>query len=420
MSSPVSAKKQQSPLDQPPEPQIKTFLDRYKSIKLIGSGGSGDVFLCKDLLKRGTTVAVKVFRVCPDRVPHEVAITKTLGAHENLVKYFEYCNHPSNPRKGMLVMERCQGDLEQWKNKYKGDVPEAFLWRVFKQMSAALAHLHSCGIIHGDFKHQNVLYLEQPGKKWPTLKPADFGTSVVNPDPEPPRGHYATFGWTPPEAEERFGPEFDIWGLGCLIHWLALSCIPVRRINVGVDNPDGDQQAQHWFYHEAHKFIPEHTYCLTRIDVKNDHAKVVRSKLLNHFMMRALDMKYYHRISSHELNRFMEVIEPFVQDLRHRNLEGELDRFNDGHDQDWKELENISDSRVILQIFERIRKLSDDLAKPLLKIMDGKDFAIAHRILGRPMLRGPQIVPGQVGEEMRRGWSIARKPLPRQEQQLRT
>ncbi|KAH8726359.1 hypothetical protein GQ44DRAFT_725949 [Phaeosphaeriaceae sp. PMI808] len=68
-------------------------------------------------------------------------------------------------------------------------------------ISAGLHQLHSCGLIHGDLKPQNVLIFE--GGRWPVAKLADFGLSTNDSSVEGVYVHIGgTPGWQAPEIEK--------------------------------------------------------------------------------------------------------------------------------------------------------------------------------------------------------------------------
>ncbi|XP_063078652.1 serine/threonine-protein kinase pdik1l-B-like [Engraulis encrasicolus] len=75
-----------------------------------------------------------------------------------------------------LVMEYCEGgDLNQYILSHPPD--EDRNHTVIKQLSSAMAFLHSLGIVHRDLKPDNVLV--QLTKKGPVVKVADFGLSKM-------------------------------------------------------------------------------------------------------------------------------------------------------------------------------------------------------------------------------------------------
>lgn len=98
-----------------------------------------------------------------------------------------------------------------------------------------IAHIHKCGVIHGDVKLENILVgpAEEGGRR--TLQICDFGSAVRLGSGDIPRG---TVAFSAPECFSRVtsvpdpgddgaddgctivGPASDLWGLGCLL-WEA-------------------------------------------------------------------------------------------------------------------------------------------------------------------------------------------------------
>ncbi|KAF2737212.1 kinase-like protein [Polyplosphaeria fusca] len=385
------------------------FTDRFKDCGLIAEGGNGVVHACEDL-RLGKLVAVKTLSRSSTPLPREVLTLQQLGDHPNIVRCFDVLDDPADPWKQKIIFELCEMDLvDYWETQWPEgtDVPEMFLWHVLKQVGAALAHVHGRGVVHGDLKPPNVLLV--PEKPWPRLILTDFGAARIDPPTSVPRCHMGTYGWHPPEINV-YGPANDMWGLGCVVHWLALGHEPTSNRDLGPQNAD------EWFANER-RHVPAHTpspecfkqYCLwhaqhfpvpERIDRFTKYASIQRSKLMNYFMMRSLEMRFWSRITAFELNRFMSVLYDFVQGITEMGKEGVLEHFDEGRSETWECIKAVSDSDIFFQIFTACHSWSHyvkndrliGLAKPLLDIMDSADFAKAHKLLGRPMIRGPPAI----------------------------
>ncbi|KAF2241182.1 kinase-like protein [Trematosphaeria pertusa] len=384
-------------------PQYDDSVDRYPTVRYLAEGGSGKVHLCEDR-KQGTLVAVKSIQYDDTSMPHEAQIIQQLGRHANIVKCYDVADHPAEEFYKRIVFEYCPlGDLADYIEQCDGDVPELFIWHAFNQITQGLQHIHATGIVHGDLKLANVLLASPPrGALFPTLKIADFGASLVKPPAQIPRTHRGTWAYASPEAEFLFGPETDVWALGCIIHYLANKRLPFHSIEMndldsveawfdktGRAIPPGTpfrRDYKHFCY-----WLAEHPVVITRVDKSSKCSTMTRTKLLNYFMHRVLDTDWKTRITTNELQRFMTVLEPFVFNVKAAGYHSVLESFEEGLDVGVNEgaTSRIMDSYVVMQMFCAlailVSKWKDPhllgFGKDLLTVMNTEHHAQACRCL---------------------------------------
>jgi serine/threonine protein kinase/ankyrin repeat protein len=124
-----------------------------------------------------------------------------IGCHSNIVKLLGWGTEQGFYSPLTLVMELATCDLASFLKK-KNLSPEFELhFSICVDVAAGLDQLHSCGLIHGDLKPQNVLIFE--GSPWPVAKLADFGLSIDDSSMEGAHIHVGgTPGWQAPEVEK--------------------------------------------------------------------------------------------------------------------------------------------------------------------------------------------------------------------------
>ena len=196
------------------------YVGQFKLIRLLGVGGFGMVFLARDA-KLGRLVAVKL---CPVPSPEDgdlVAVeAKLLAAfsHPNIVTVYEVGAHDGDVFFAMEYIEGCDGGayVKRWQH-----------WQtavsVYEKAAAGLATAHAYGIVHGDFKPENVL-IGDDGR----VCVADFGLAALidgQPDETDARVSHR-LGTLPYMAPELLDgkpatPATDQWAL-CVSLWETL------------------------------------------------------------------------------------------------------------------------------------------------------------------------------------------------------
>jgi len=224
--------------------------NRYRLKRLIGTGGTADVYEADDArLKR--TVAVKLLhqRVVEDtvlaaRLTAEVQMSRTL-AHRSIVEVYDYSEE--NP--AYLIMEYMAGGDLRKRLLSIDRLPGREVARIGELLLEALGVAHERGIVHRDLKPRNVLFTADGAAKI-----ADFGLArSVTAAGLFQRGTIAgTPEYTAPETitASLWDPRSDLYALGCTLYEAAtgsppfVANTPAEVLRMQVETPAPDLPAE--------------------------------------------------------------------------------------------------------------------------------------------------------------------------------
>ena len=234
------------------------FTDSYKSIRLLGEGGYGAVWLVKRI-SDGTLHAAKIVddsrckrkTWCDDRsalIPDEILLSETLD-HPNLINlqeiYFEQ-------NSWIIVMEYIPDFVDLFDHiSTKGALTVQDAREVLTQLLDTCSYLISLGIDHRDIKDENILYNPITRR----IKLIDFGSASWIPENEAPYTSYqGTQVYLPPE-HFNYGCYSALpamtWSIGCLAYILLNGDCPFSTKQEVADhqhlefiNPRLDQESK--------------------------------------------------------------------------------------------------------------------------------------------------------------------------------
>ena len=171
-------------------------LGKYRLIRLIGSGGMGDVYLGEDAhLNR--QVAIKVVRSQGASYPNEDAVEEAPRLFQREMRAIAQLDHPhilplydygeetlhTTTLVYMVMPFRHEGSLADWLHQRGRAEPLALKDAAFllSQASDALQHAHEQHIIHQDVKPSNFLIRQKKDAvRLPDLLLADFGIARIS------------------------------------------------------------------------------------------------------------------------------------------------------------------------------------------------------------------------------------------------
>jgi tRNA A-37 threonylcarbamoyl transferase component Bud32 len=198
-----------------PPPPDSPLPQRFQLGELLGRGAMADVYLAHDqVLDR--PVAVKLFRVEPDELARrrfqDEARALARLSHPGLVSVYDVDTQDGRP---YLVMAPVLGPSLLTKLS-RGTLPPDEVQYLGGVLSAALAHVHSRGVVHRDVKPSNILLDEQG---MPHL--GDFGIALLAGSARLTRTDelIGTPAYLAPEQVlgEEIGPPADVYALGLVL-----------------------------------------------------------------------------------------------------------------------------------------------------------------------------------------------------------
>ena len=208
-------------------PEGMIFANKYRIVKLIGSGGMANVYLGIDM-NTGVNVAIKILK--PEFSSDEEFIrrfdaeAKSVASlnHANIVKVFGV-GHEGNFR--FIVQEYIEGITVKDLINQNGHLDWRNAVPIVIQIGLALDYAHQNGIVHRDIKPQNILISRDR-----VAKITDFGiaraastTTITMTGVQMGSVHY----FSPEQARGgNVGPQSDIYSLGVSLFEMVTGRLP--------------------------------------------------------------------------------------------------------------------------------------------------------------------------------------------------
>lgn len=214
--------KDEAPKEDEKKPKEIDETSKYDWLKIIGQGTFGVVYKAQHKLDDKKIVAIKKVFQDPKYSNREFKIVVDLN-HPNCIKvhrfFFSQNNEKPNEIYLNLVMDYIPDTLYKILRFYvKKNIsfPNA-LGKIYSyQMFRALAYIHNLGICHRDIKPQNILIDINTHK----LVLCDFGSAKQLKPGDSSVAYICSRYYRAPElilGEENYGPEIDVWSMGCVI-----------------------------------------------------------------------------------------------------------------------------------------------------------------------------------------------------------
>lgn len=197
-----------------------TTVPGYTARRFLGQGAYGEVWVARDN-NTGREVAIKFFAqrggLDWSLLTREVEKLRFLFNSRHCVQLLEV---GWDARPPYYVMEYfANGSLEE--KLREGPLPVETALEIFREITDALVHAHSKGVLHCDLKPGNVL-LDDDSR--PRL--ADFGQARLLDDPTPALG--TLFFMAPEQADAVAAPDarWDVYALGAIFYRMVTGIAP--------------------------------------------------------------------------------------------------------------------------------------------------------------------------------------------------
>lgn len=224
-------------------PAGELIADRYRVLSVLGEGGMGVVYRCRDL-HAGRDVAVKRVippegRLAADYINWFYKEARALASlsHPNIVDARDFGQLKDGTP--FLAMELVAGlSLHDYSN---ARLSFPIIWSIVDQTLGALAHAHSRRVIHGDLKPSNIIIEAGDGTP-PKVHILDFGLAWLKEDPHDerldgekamefePHAGAGTPGYMAPEQimheMHHVCGATDLYSLACITYRLLAGCAP--------------------------------------------------------------------------------------------------------------------------------------------------------------------------------------------------
>jgi serine/threonine protein kinase len=154
---------------------------RYVTVRRIGVGGMGEVYEVHDdyldevIALKTLTPAIADNSSAIARLRAEVRLARRV-THENVCRIYDLGFHQRGKEQvAFLTMELIRGVTLRQRIVRDGPLPPAVAQPLIEQMARGLGHAHASGIVHRDFKSDNVMLVPATDRGPERAVVMDFG-----------------------------------------------------------------------------------------------------------------------------------------------------------------------------------------------------------------------------------------------------
>jgi hypothetical protein len=228
----------------PQRPDVTTFsanelvADRYRIRRRLAKGGMGEIYEAHDgwidevIALKTIVPTIADSRQALARLRTEVRLARQV-THDNVCRVFDFGFHERGGEQiAYLTMELLRGMTLRQHLQRSGPFTLERARPIVRQMIAALGHAHAAGIVHRDFKSDNVMLVDGGGSAGERVVVTDFGLALLVADTQPvsstSNGVLGTLDYMSPEqVEGKPATEAsDIYSLGVVVFELLTGRLP--------------------------------------------------------------------------------------------------------------------------------------------------------------------------------------------------
>jgi serine/threonine protein kinase len=215
---------------------------RYEIKWFIARGGMGEVYAALDRMV-GEEIALKVLmtpaQTSPatlSRLRAEVQLARRVtNPHVSRVFDIGSSKIADGSEILFLTMQLLRGETLRDRLKREGALPPAEVWRLADDMFAALSAAHQMGIVHSDFKSDNVMLVAGESAGRPRAVVMDFGLARVTADGSAQDAAESlvagTLAYMAPEQRDggTLTAAADVYALGVVLYEMLTGVLPPFR-----------------------------------------------------------------------------------------------------------------------------------------------------------------------------------------------
>ncbi|CAI5722848.1 unnamed protein product [Peronospora destructor] len=203
---------------------------KYEMLDEIGHGGTSVVYKCRER-RTGIVRACKIIdrraverehNVIMEQFQVEIQVLQSLR-HPNIIQIEDV--FLSESKICMVTEYMGGGELFDYVVD-RGTLSEVEASTIVRQITSAVAYLHSHGIIHRDLKPENLMLTSK--SRGADVKIIDFGLAKLLDADDKTASFLGTRGYLAPEMLQRqaYSMSVDMWALGIIVYVLLCGCLP--------------------------------------------------------------------------------------------------------------------------------------------------------------------------------------------------